>query len=141
MALDLHESICRFLLLAVQKSVHRIRRYGLLASSQRAGKIECARALLGATKPAAEAKTDTATPNRVAGADLLNCLCCGSHLAIIKTFLRGETLRHRATPRPLAFRIDTPRSPPRLRVAMPAHGLVLDRRRTAAAAQTSELAC
>jgi hypothetical protein len=106
MMLDTPEFIRRFLLHVLPKGFHRIRHYGLLATGQRADNIERARELLG-IEAANDDTADTATSDDDAGADLPPCPCCGGKLRIIETFLRGETPRHRASPRPLVFRIDT----------------------------------
>jgi hypothetical protein len=106
MTLDTGEFIRRFLLHVLPKGFHRIRHYGLLATGQRADNIERARELLG-IEAANDDTADTATSDDDAGADLPPCPCCGGKLRIIETFLRGETPRHRASPRPLVFRIDT----------------------------------
>lgn len=105
MTLDIAEFIRRFLLHVLSKGFHRIRQYGLLATGQRADNIECVRELLG-VEPAND-DTATAISNDATGPDLPPCRCCGAKLRVIETFLRGETPRHRASPRPLVFRIDT----------------------------------
>jgi hypothetical protein len=105
MTLDVAEFIRRFLLHVLPKGFHRIRHYGLLATSQRADNIGRARELLG-IEPANDGTAAT-TPDYDAGVDLPPCPCCGAKLRVIETFLRGETPRHRASPRPLVFRIDT----------------------------------
>jgi hypothetical protein len=106
MTLDIGEFIRRFLLHVLPKGFHRIRHYGLLATGQRAENIAHVRALLGVMPPAADAP-DTATSDDTTSADLPPCPCCGGRLRIIETFLRGETPRHRASPRPIVFKIDT----------------------------------
>ena len=106
MTLDIDDFIRRFLLHVLPKGFHRIRHYGLLATGQRAENIERARDLLGVAMPA-DAPADAAAADDIAGADLPPCPCCGSRQRIIETFLRGETPRHRASPRPLVFKVDT----------------------------------
>lgn len=106
MTLDAAEFIRRFLLHVLPKGFHRIRHYGLFATGQRADNIGRARELLG-IGPANDDTTDTAASEDAAGADLPPCPCCGAKLRVIETFLRGETPKHRASPRPLVFRIDT----------------------------------
>ena len=98
--------IRRFLLHVLPKGFHRIRHYGLLATGTRADNIERARKLLGIEAPNTDT-ADMAAPVDTDDTDLPPCPCCGSRLRIIETFLRGETPRHRASPRPLVFRIDT----------------------------------
>ncbi len=106
MTLDTPEFIRRFLLHVLPKGFHRIRHYGLLATGQRAENIERARELLGAVTTA-DAQVDAATSDDTVGADLPPCPCCGARQRIIEIFLRGETPKHRATPRPLVFKVDT----------------------------------
>jgi Putative transposase/Transposase zinc-binding domain len=106
MTLDIDDFIRRFLLHVLPKGFHRIRHYGLLATGQRADNIACARKLLGVAMPA-DAPADAVAADDKADNDLPPCPCCGSRLAIIETFLRGETPRHRASPRPLVFKADT----------------------------------
>ena len=103
MTLDVGEFIRRFLLHVLPKGFHRIRHYGLLATGARAENIETARNLLGAmpVEPADEAKADDRSDN------LPPCPCCGARQRIIETFVRGETPRHRPSPRPPVIRIDT----------------------------------
>ena len=119
MTLDVDAFIRRFLLHVLPKGFHRIRHAacpgqvgsptragGLLATGQRADNIERARKLLGVAT-SADALADTAATDDTAGANLPPCACCGARQRIIETFLRGETPRHRATPRPLVFKADT----------------------------------
>ena len=106
MTLDTAEFIRRFLLHVLPKGFHRIRHYGLLATGQRADNIERARELLS-IEPANDDTTPAATSDDAAGADLPPCPCCGAKLRVIETFLRGETPRHRATPRVIVFKVDT----------------------------------
>ena len=106
MTLGIAEFIRRFLLHVLPKGFHRIRHYGLLAPSQCADNIDRVRRLLGIVV-ANDDTADTATSDEAVGPDLPPCPCCGGRLRVIETFLRGETPRHRASPRPLVFRIDT----------------------------------
>jgi Putative transposase len=39
--------------------------------------------------------------------EVLRYPCCGGHMRIIETFLRGQQPKHRPTPLPLKVRIDT----------------------------------
>lgn len=108
MTLDVAEFIRRFLLHVLPKGFHRIRHYGLLATGQRRDNIERARDLLGVA--ATDSRNDTADEPPIddnVGADLPPCPCCGGRLRIIETFLRGEVPKHRASPRPNVFKIDT----------------------------------
>lgn len=105
MTLDVAEFIRRFILHVLPKGFHRIRHYGLLATGQRADNIELAKELLGVATPAEDAASPDAAVEDASGADLPPCPCCGGQLRIIETFLRGQTPRHRASPRPFVFRI------------------------------------
>ena len=111
MTLDVAELMRRFLLHVLPKGLHRIRHYGLLATGTRADNIALARKLLGIAMPdcADDGPTDdveTAT-DETAGGHTQSCPCCSGRMRIIETFLRGETPRHTASPRPLVIRIDT----------------------------------
>ena len=120
MTLAIADFIQRFLLHVLPKGFHRIRHAacpgqvgsptragGLLATGTRADNIERARDLLGVTTPAEDAASTNATVEETSGADLPPCPCCGGRQRIVETFLRGETPRHRASPRPLVFKVDT----------------------------------
>ena len=102
MTLDTGEFIRRFLLHVLPKGFHRIRHYGLLASAERADNIELARELIGTSN----AESEAAVPADAATV-LPPCPCCGSPQRIIEVFHRGQTPKHRPTPRPLVFRIGT----------------------------------
>ena len=106
MTLDVDDFIRRFLLHVLPKGFHRIRHYGLLATGQREKNVERARDLLGVAMPA-DAPADAAAADDIVDNDLPSCPCCGSRQRIIETFLRGETPRHRPSPRPLVFKVDT----------------------------------
>jgi hypothetical protein len=106
MTLDTAEFIRRFLLHVLPKGFHRIRHYGLLATGKRAENIERAHELLGVATLSADTP-DTAADNDTNGPDLPPCPCCGGRLRIIQRFLRGQTPRHRPSPRPHLIRIDT----------------------------------
>ena len=105
MTLTTDEFIRRFLIHVLPKGLHRIRHYGLLASGARATNLAKARELLGVVAP------DSAAGDASATADpetpIPPCPCCGSRMRIIEVFERGETPRHRPTPRPVPIRIDT----------------------------------
>jgi Putative transposase/Transposase zinc-binding domain len=101
MTLDVGEFIRRFLIHVLPKGFHRIRHYGLFASSNRAETIARARELLGSAEQAVE--TD-----RVAAQALAHtCPCCGGRMTIIETFQAGRQPRHRPTAPLVAIRIDT----------------------------------
>jgi Putative transposase/Transposase zinc-binding domain len=103
MRLHPHEFIRRFLLHVLPKGFHRIRHYGLFASTNRAESIATARALLNVVPSAADPQQepDVApdTPR------VLPCPCprCGARMIVIETFARGCAPSWRPTP----IRIDT----------------------------------
>ena len=103
------EFMRRFLLHVLPKGLHRIRHYGLLATGTRADNIALARKLLGVAMPDGGADDPSAGAEPAANepADTQPCPCCNGRMRIIEVFLRGETPRHRASPRPSAIRIDT----------------------------------
>jgi hypothetical protein len=89
---------------------HRIRHYGLLASSTKTDMNETiarARELIAAAKSAQTTQKPQA-PDSVAATEkpAQACLCCGGRMRIIETFERGSTPRYRPPP-PAAIRIDT----------------------------------
>ena len=89
------------------KGFHRIRHYGLLASSRtKADTIARARKLIelaleqplrSTTKDEAPTGTEPVHP----------CPRCGGRMVIIEMFEAGTTPRHRPSPMPIAIRIDT----------------------------------
>jgi hypothetical protein len=103
MRLHPHEFIRRFLRHVLPKGFHRIRHYGLFASTNRAKSIATARALLNVAPPAADPQQepDVApdTPR------VLPCPCprCGARMIVIETFAPGCEPSWRPTP----SRIDT----------------------------------
>ena len=107
------EFIRRFMLHVLPKGFHRIRHYGLLASSgTKAARIAWARELIKlATPPQASRSTKPdATPDGAAATDkpIHPCPCCGARMVIIEMFDAGCTPRNRPTPRrATAIRIDT----------------------------------
>ena len=102
MTLATDEFIRRFLIHVLPTGFHRIRHYGLFASSKRGDNIARARELLGASKPQSEfPDADAADRNEPA------CPCCGGRMVIIETFKRGSTPRHQPTGPIIAIRIDT----------------------------------
>jgi hypothetical protein len=89
MRLHPHEFIRRFLLHVLPKGFHRIRHYGLFASSNRAESIATARALLGVAEPAADPqKPQDTAPD---APHVLPCPCprCGARMIVIEVFARG----------------------------------------------------
>jgi hypothetical protein len=90
MTLEPSEFIRRFLLHVLPRGFHRIRHYGLLASSTRKSSIARARELLAASPPLEPSQSaeppDPCPP----------CPCCGGHMVIIETF--GRWMQPRAPP-------------------------------------------
>ena len=107
MTLAINEFIRRFLIHVLPAGFHRIRNYGLLASSKRATNIARARELLAvpmlpidAIKAASAEANEPQTPKHP-------CPCCGSPMIIIETFERGRAPRYHPTASTVAIRIDT----------------------------------
>jgi hypothetical protein len=103
MRLRPHEFIRRFLLHVLPKGFHRIRHYGLFASTNRAQSIATARALLDVAPPAADQQQQ---PDVAPDAPrVLPCPCpyCGGRMIVIEVFARGCQPTWRPTP----SRIDT----------------------------------
>jgi len=86
MTLRPDEFIRRFLLHVLPKGFHRIRHYGLLASSARKASLARARQLLGVAPPTDDAPADQADARPP-------CPCCGGHMVIIETFERWRQPR------------------------------------------------
>ena len=90
MTLASHEFIRRFLLHVLPRGFHRIRHYGLLASSARKANIARARELLAVALP----------PEPIEVSEPLDrlppCPCCGGRMTIIETF--GRWRQPRAPP-------------------------------------------
>src|SRR6201995_3546935 len=100
-----HDFSRRFLLHVLPKGFHRIRHYGLFASTNRAESIARARELLGLATPAAE---DTVEINPATAQPLAQpCPCCGGRMFVIETFDAGCQPRHRPTAPVVEIRIDT----------------------------------
>ena len=96
MRLSTSEFIRRFLIHVLPDRFHRIRHYGLLASSQRKAHIAKVRGLLGAET----AKQDNPPAAEVTPLTLREpCPDCGGLMRIIETFRRGERPSTRAPPR------------------------------------------
>jgi Putative transposase len=114
MTLDVDEFIRRFLIHVLPKGFHRIRHYGLFASSNRAETIETVRKLLNLDSPAAEetAADASAKAQQTGETDPAQplahpCPCCGGRMFIIETFEPSRQPRHRQTAPLVAIRIDT----------------------------------
>ena len=88
MTLAPHEFIRRFLLHVLPKGFHRIRHYGLFASTARRANIARARALLAAREPRTvrDATSAAAAPND----HRPPCPCCGGRMIVIETFERSR---------------------------------------------------
>jgi len=99
MTLATHEFIRRFLLHVRPKGFHRIRHYGLFASTCRAENIARARELLATAAPTIETAPDNAEADK--------CPCCGGRMVIIETFERGSHPRYRASTPTATIRVDT----------------------------------
>jgi hypothetical protein len=104
MTIATSEFIRRFLIHVLPRGFHRIRHYGLFASSKRAENIARARELLNA--PARQ--TETGDPDAANADDPPTlahpCPCCGGRMIIIETFEPGCSPRTRPAN---AIRIDT----------------------------------
>jgi hypothetical protein len=106
MTLDTNEFIRRFLIHVLPAGFHRIRHYGLFASSSRIDNIARARELLAAPPRPRKPDQDAAGGNEPP--TLSNpCPCCGGRMIIIETFQRGSAPRSHPTAPPAAISIDT----------------------------------
>ena len=105
MTLEIGEFIRRFLTHVLPKGLgfHRIRHYGLFASSNRTKTMEALRKLLNLAPPvdAQTSQTDPAQPLAHP------CPCCGGRMIIIETFEAGCQPRRQPTARLATIRIDT----------------------------------
>ena len=101
MTLATDEFIRRFLIHVLPNGFHRIRHYGLFASSNRVENIARARELLDVPAP------QTEPADALDGSDPHSCPHCGGRMIIIETFARGSMPRHRPTRPMMAIRIDT----------------------------------
>jgi hypothetical protein len=107
MTLDTHEFIRRFLMHVLPPGFHRIRYYGFLTSQTRAKNIARIRELLAVPLiPIDDIKAANAKPEEPKAPEH-PCPCCGGHMRIIETFLRGQQPKHRPTPVAPKIRIDT----------------------------------
>jgi len=105
MTLATDEFIRRFLSHVLPKGFHRIRHYGLLASSTKADAIAQARALIALATPAPTTLKQKTPDGTATDPPAQACPCCGGRLFIIETFARGTTPRYR--PNSPVIRIDT----------------------------------
>jgi hypothetical protein len=102
MTLEPEEFIRRFMLHVLPKGFHRIRHYGLLASSRtKAATIARARELIEQAAPMRASRlTPTANNDAAAATEAPNkteqpCPSCGGRMLIIETFEAGSTPRYR----------------------------------------------
>jgi hypothetical protein len=107
MTLDTNEFIRRFLMHVLPQGFHRIRYYGLLTSQTRAKNIARARELLAVPLIPIDAIKAANTKPEEPNAPEHPCPCCGGHMRIIETFLRGQQPKNHPTPVPPKIRIDT----------------------------------
>jgi hypothetical protein len=100
MRLATAEFIRRFLLHVLPRGFHRIRHYGLFASSSRKRNIATIRQLLHAEPPGPETALDATQAADAPATRTLRqpCPCCGGPMIVIETFDRGQTPRSRAPP-------------------------------------------
>ncbi len=107
MTLATHEFIRRFLMHVLPAGFHRIRHYGLFASSKRAENIARARELL--TPPIIPVDAIKAISASAAEPQTANhsCPCCGGRMIIIERFEPGATPHHQPSPPKATIRIDT----------------------------------
>jgi hypothetical protein len=101
MTLDTGEFIRRFLLHVLPKGLHRIRHYGLLASSTKVEMVAMARELLAVPATEPEADEDVVTEH------VQQCPCCGGRMQIIETFQPGTHPSLRSSAPVGTIRIDT----------------------------------
>jgi hypothetical protein len=107
MTLATNEFIRRVLIHVLPGGFHRIRHYGLFASSKRVENIALARELLSAPNPQ-NAVRDAAGPDADEPQTLSRpCPCCGGRMFNIETFERGCSPRYRPTAPMATIRIDT----------------------------------
>ena len=107
MTLATGEFIRRFLIHVLPTGLHRIRHYGLFASTSRAENIARARQLLNAPPSQTQANDAEGTEPDEPATLAHPCPCCGGRMIIIETFERGSTPQHRPTGPMVAIRIDT----------------------------------
>ena len=107
MTLATSEFIRRFLIHVLPDGFHRIRYYGLLASTTRAENIARARELLAVPILPIEAIKDASTEAAEPQTPEHPCPCCGGRMIIIEVFARGCSPQYRPTAPIAAIRIDT----------------------------------
>ena len=113
MTLAPSEFMRRFLLHVLPKGFHRIRHYGLLASSRnKPDTLARARELIAAAgPPTLETRRPEPPPVDASGQPVEPiahpCPCCGAAMVIIETFEAGRTPRHQPRASANVIRIDT----------------------------------
>jgi ssDNA-binding Zn-finger/Zn-ribbon topoisomerase 1 len=107
MTLATREFIRRFLIHVLPSGFHRIRYYGLFASTTRAENIARARKLLAVPMLPIEAINAASTNTNEPQTPEHPCPCCGGRMIIIETFQRGCSPQYRPTAPVPAIRIDT----------------------------------
>jgi putative transposase/transposase-like zinc-binding protein len=107
MTLATSEFIRRFLIHVLPDGFHRIRYYGLLASTTRAENIARARELLAVPILPIEAIKDASTEAAEPQTPEHPCPCCGGRMIVIEIFARGCSPQYRPTAPVAAIRIDT----------------------------------
>ena len=107
MTLATSEFIRRFLIHVLPDGFHRIRYYGLLASTTRAENIARARELLAVPILPIEAIKDASTEAAEPQTPEHPCPCCGGRMIIVEVFARGCSPQYRPTAPVAAIRIDT----------------------------------
>jgi hypothetical protein len=107
MTLATAEFIRRFLIHVLPQGFHRIRHYGLLASSARAANIAQARCMLDVPAAQPEAVDTSCTEADDPKPPAHPCPCCGGRMIIIETFQRGASQRCRPAASTAVIRIDT----------------------------------
>lgn len=98
MRLATSEFIRRFLIHVLPDGFHRIRYYGLLASSTRKANISRIRALLCIRHPE-QAVAPGSEPERTPLTPREPCPCCGGPMRIIEIFRHGQEPMPSAPPR------------------------------------------
>jgi hypothetical protein len=86
MTLETAEFIRRFLIHVLPKGFHRIRHYGLFASSARADNLSLMRTLLAMAMPLSNAADANQADAPASEAPVRLCPCCGSRMLIIESF-------------------------------------------------------
>ena len=103
MTLDIGEFIRRFRTHLLPKGFHRMRHYGLFASTNRTKTIEAVRQLLNLAPPV-DAQASQTDPTQTLARP---CPCCGGGMIIIETFEAGCQPHRQPTAPLVTIRIDT----------------------------------